>query len=669
MTRRAALLLLTAFAACTSSSSSPPLNPIAWTPPFSEQEVVAGYAGTLKPGMSVLVQLEPSSAHPAAGTDTGTPGVDSFPMKVRAPLSFQLCFQSARAHRLSLRPAGGGAVASVTASTNPACQGSQVSLAAGDYVVDVTHAGTDAVTYPLLLSVKTGALPAASPTALATDSTTVTVTPVTAYDPTMTYENKTLTLVEWAGVTYQLFWYASPYDCPVAGPSPQCVVNQGQWKVYDPNLKTEASYYDYPGLLASYPNPPACTAADYGIAAANAHVDASIASGDMKLAAPTGGYTTADRQALYREFMLPCLPPDLSKVAASSLPANVQTVMSVMPLATWQVFASKVASVDGSNPRLSGSTDSTAAYWQFLKAVARYPYFCGEVGGRNGVGAYASLAEACRRDLAAFFAHAAVETGGANPFTSFEYLREGAAMGNTNYQPVNGCASPFVCPGPRSLYYGRGPKQLSYFYNYAGFSAARFVTTTSAVDGAKDYSFNFLLEWPDLVAYDPELYFLSGLWFVMTNQPPKPSMHDVIMHRYVPDTSCTERTCAGLAYDATNGLTHPFTATIELINGGVECRPGKDNLAPTNRSSGYKASLTTLGATLTAEEQNLPAGCASVIAHSIVDESTVFARTSLQAGLNTWIDLANPQCTAYSLGGTSPVSVTAGGIVAACKGL
>ncbi len=683
----AILFLVAATAACKSTPQDAAAS--AYGPKvFSEQEVLAGYPGHVAPGDQVLLQLEAASASPSPTTDTGTSGVDVLPVRIPEAVSFRLCFQSPRAHQLSLKTTGGVTLASVTASPDPTCQGNLVSLQAGDYTLEARHADGDGTTYPVLIGVTNDSISAALSPALGAataPTTTVTAKDVPTYDPTLTYKppavGKPAVLVQWAGVIYELGWWANSYNCPVASVDlKNCVVTPNQWKVYDPEVKPEWAYYDYSTLVASYPNPTTCTKADYGTAAMVARVNASITSGDMSLAVTTTSpFTDAEKQALYREAMLPCLPPDLSLVADADLPPNVQVVKAVMPLATWKTFASKSATAEVNTLYDSDFTDTSKTYWLFLAAVARFPYFCGEVGGRpvsatdsTLVGAFPTIAEACKRELAALFAHAAQETGGGDPLNSFEYLREGGSYGNKNYQPGVSdppCGAPFDCSNAWALYYGRGPKQVTHFYNYAGFSAARFVTSGTMKN------FNYLLKWPDLVAYDTELYFLSGIWFMMANQPPKPSIHEIILHRYAPpSTKCTEATCGGLAYDATMGLTHPFTATIEIINGGIECRRGKDNIGPTHRSQSYSSVLTALQATLTPEEQDLPVGCASIIQYACPDLTakcsgdTLFSWPALDPGFRTWVDLSTKTCLAQNYGGAATVSVTAPGIVAACKG-
>jgi hypothetical protein len=115
-----------------------------------------------------------------------------------------------------------------------------------------------------------------------------------------------------------------------------------------------------------------------------------------------------------------------------------------------------------------------------------------------------------RRELAAFLAHLAQETGG------FRYLEQitvtrSYSVANKDYPPVDG-----------KEYHGRGPMQLSYNYNYGQFSNAYF--------GDK----NVLLNNPELLVTDSVVSFGSAIWFWMTGQPPKPSCHDVMTGGWEP---------------------------------------------------------------------------------------------------------------------------------------
>ncbi|MDR2938546.1 MAG: chitinase [Prevotellaceae bacterium] len=135
----------------------------------------------------------------------------------------------------------------------------------------------------------------------------------------------------------------------------------------------------------------------------------------------------------------------------------------------------------------------------FKEATKHFPRFLNE--GNEA---------ARRRELAAFLAHLAQETG------YFRYLEQltvarSYSVSNKEYPPVEG-----------KEYYGRGPIQLSYNYNYGQFSKAYF--------GDK----NVLLKNPELLATDSVVSFGSAIWFWMTMQPPKPACHDVMVGNWNP---------------------------------------------------------------------------------------------------------------------------------------
>ncbi|KAF2321958.1 hypothetical protein GH714_004841 [Hevea brasiliensis] len=126
-----------------------------------------------------------------------------------------------------------------------------------------------------------------------------------------------------------------------------------------------------------------------------------------------------------------------------------------------------------------------------------------------------------KREIAAFFAHVTHETG------HFCYIEEidGASKDycdetNTQYPCVAG-----------KNYFGRGPLQLTWNYNY----------------GPAGQSNNFDgLNAPETVANDPVVSFKAALWFWMNNVRPV--------------------------------VTQGFGATIRAINGAIECNGGNSVL-------------------------------------------------------------------------------------------
>jgi len=104
-----------------------------------------------------------------------------------------------------------------------------------------------------------------------------------------------------------------------------------------------------------------------------------------------------------------------------------------------------------------------------------------------------------KRELAAFLANIAQETSGGWPTTPGGYFKWGLYFlkeGGTGHQNTYNDTSKKNYPGAdEKYYYGRGPKQLTWNYNYGQFSEAWF--------GSKDT----LLEHPELLSKNPVLSF------------------------------------------------------------------------------------------------------------------------------------------------------------------
>ncbi|NP_001412762.1 endochitinase 3 precursor [Nicotiana tabacum] len=156
-----------------------------------------------------------------------------------------------------------------------------------------------------------------------------------------------------------------------------------------------------------------------------------------------------------------------------------------------------------------------------------------------------------KREVAAFFAQTSHETTGGWDTApdgryawGYCYLRE---QGN----PPSYCVQSSQWPcAPGQKYYGRGPIQISYNYNYG--PCGRAIGQN-------------LLNNPDLVATNAVVSFKSAIWFWMTAQSPKPSCHDVITGRWTP--SAADR--------AANRLPG-YGVITNIINGGLECGHGSD---------------------------------------------------------------------------------------------
>ncbi|TKR87622.1 hypothetical protein L596_011992 [Steinernema carpocapsae] len=211
------------------------------------------------------------------------------------------------------------------------------------------------------------------------------------------------------------------------------------------------------------------------------------------------------------------------------------------------------------------------SYEAFILASRYFPEF-GAGGATQGF----TKREIQRRDVAAFFAHVVQETGENNLDLYNTTLSTEEASGcfyrggffnwfeggpNSDFiatqnrtftvQDAKLCSAKgrycssnkendfwFPCADSEDIearnltfkgcYFGRGPLQLSWNYNYGQFE--HFLRT-------KKIDVN-LLEEPNLILtkMDPPLAMLASLWFYMTPQPPKPSMHDVVMGNWRPST-------------------------------------------------------------------------------------------------------------------------------------
>lgn len=169
-------------------------------------------------------------------------------------------------------------------------------------------------------------------------------------------------------------------------------------------------------------------------------------------------------------------------------------------------------------------------YDAFQRAAARFPKFLNEGDDQTR-----------RRELAAFLANVSQETSGGWDAVPGGYTTWGLYFTeektNATYNDTSKHDYPAVAG---KTYHGRGPAQLSWNYNYGQFSQAWF--------GDK----SILLNDPDRVCKDPELAWASAIWFWMTAQHPKPSCHEAIVGQ------------------------KGFGATINIINGGIECGKGTE---------------------------------------------------------------------------------------------
>ncbi|GLT44668.1 hypothetical protein SLA2020_185530 [Shorea laevis] len=186
------------------------------------------------------------------------------------------------------------------------------------------------------------------------------------------------------------------------------------------------------------------------------------------------------------------------------------------------------------------------------------------IAAANSFGAFGTTGDidTKKREIAAFLAQTSHETTGGwatapdGPYAwGYCYVKE---QGN----PGDYCVQSQQWPcAPGKKYYGRGPIQISYNYNYG------------PAGNAINYN---LLNNPDAVETDATISFKTALWFWMTPQSPKPSSHDVITGKWTPS-----------ALDTAAGRVPGYGVITNIINGGIECGKGP-NAQVADRIGFYK---------------------------------------------------------------------------------
>lgn len=188
-----------------------------------------------------------------------------------------------------------------------------------------------------------------------------------------------------------------------------------------------------------------------------------------------------------------------------------------------------------------------------------------------------------KRELSGFLANISHETGGgtiqgevSENLTGLYFNEEVGFIGSSAIGYVQSTGTSYL-PVAGKSYHGRGPIQLSYNYNYGLCSDVLYGDSS------------ILLNNPEKVCEDGVLGIMTGIWFWMTPQPPKPSCHQVITNTWQPK--------AGAANAEYNGN---FGLTIVIINnesGQAETGTG----AVARRARYYRIFAGKMGADITNE--------------------------------------------------------------------
>jgi predicted chitinase/chitodextrinase len=152
-----------------------------------------------------------------------------------------------------------------------------------------------------------------------------------------------------------------------------------------------------------------------------------------------------------------------------------------------------------------------------------------------------------RQEAAAFLANASHETGG---------LVHIVEQNTANYPHYCDSSQPYGCPAGQAAYYGRGPIQLSWNFNYKAAGDALGID---------------LLHNPNLVQNDASIAWKTALWYWNTQSGPGTmTPHDAMV----------------------NG--RGFGETIRSINGSLECN-GRNPAQVQSRVNSYQSFVGILG--------------------------------------------------------------------------
>ncbi|CAM5649062.1 chitinase [Streptomyces viridifaciens] len=246
--------------------------------------------------------------------------------------------------------------------------------------------------------------------------------------------------------------------------------------------------------------------------------------------------------------------------SALRIAAAVAAVSAIALPTAASASTSTSASASASDESTAGPTHATAADQAgFVVSKAQFgrmfpnrnQFYTYEalVGAMSAYPAFAHTGndQVKRREAAAFLANVSHETGG---------LRHVVEQNTANYPTYCDAARPYGCPAGRAAYYGRGPLQLSWNFNYKAAGDALHID---------------LLHNPDLVQTNPQVAWKTALWYWNTQTGPgSMTAHQAIV------------TDAG------------FGQTIRSINGAVECN-GRNTAEMKDRVDLYQRFAQILG--------------------------------------------------------------------------
>lgn len=226
----------------------------------------------------------------------------------------------------------------------------------------------------------------------------------------------------------------------------------------------------------------------------------------------------------------------LSRVLSAVASAAVLSILVVAGHTPRAAAAGSFVVSEAQFNKMFPSRNSFYTYRGLIDALSAYPQFA------------ATGNDATRkRDAAAFLANVSHETGG---------LRYVVEQNTANYPHYCDRSQPYGCPAGQSAYYGRGPLQLSWNFNYKAAGDALHID---------------LLHNPYQVERNPAVAWKTGLWFWDTQRGAGTmTPHEAIVNN------------------------RGFGETIRSINGALEC-DGKNPDERNDRINLYKRFVAVLG--------------------------------------------------------------------------
>ncbi|MEV8318514.1 glycoside hydrolase family 19 protein [Streptomyces sp. NPDC059900] len=206
---------------------------------------------------------------------------------------------------------------------------------------------------------------------------------------------------------------------------------------------------------------------------------------------------------------------------------------------------------DPGNPDPSGFVVSEAQFNQMFPGRNSFYTYKGLTDALKAYPAFANTGSDTikRQEAAAFLANVHHETGG---------LVHIVEQNQANYPHYCDAGQPYGCPAGQAAYYGRGPIQLSWNFNYKAAGDALGID---------------LLRNPYLVERDPAVAWKTGLWYWNTQSGPGTmTPHNAMVN------------------------SRGFGETIRAINGSLECNGGNPGQVQ-SRVDRYKQFTQILGTT------------------------------------------------------------------------